>query len=113
MTTITTSRVLVLVLAVLALAFIAPVVSAHGNDSAPEPTADDAPVNGTAAEWADWMESHMNDHMGPGAAEWMESYMGISIDEMAEDMASGEYRDGHMYGGMQGQGQYGGVNGHC
>ncbi|MFB6113099.1 MAG: hypothetical protein ABEJ58_03220 [Halodesulfurarchaeum sp.] len=109
MTTITTGRVLVLAVAVIALAFTAPVVSAHGTDTAAEPTPDDAPINGTPGEWADWMESHMSEHMGPGAIGWMESYMGISVEEMAEDMATGDVPGGHMYNGvMRGDDRYNG-----
>ncbi|ELZ68901.1 hypothetical protein C457_10836 [Haloferax prahovense DSM 18310] len=56
------------------------------------------------------MESQMNDHMGPGASEWMESHMGVTIEEMGEDMAD----DGRMggYGPMRGYGRMGGA-GHC
>lgn len=107
MTTFNTRTWLLVVLAIVGLAVAAPVVSAHGNDTA----ADDAPpYNGTATEWTAWMESHMNDHMGPGAAEWMESYMGVTVEEMGEDMAD----DGRMggYGGMNGYSGMGGA-GHC
>ena len=85
---------LLVALAIIGLAFAAPVVSAHGTDT----IADDAPpYDGTAADWAAWMEAHMTDHMGPGSVEWMESHMGVTVDEMAQDMADDDY-DGGMYG---------------
>jgi hypothetical protein len=45
--------------------------------------------------------------MGPGSVEWMESHMGVTVDEMAQDMADGEHHDGAddgYNGGMYGQG---------
>jgi hypothetical protein len=91
MTNFTLGRWLLMALAIVGLAFAAPVVSAHGNDT----TADDAPSdNATADEWATWMEAQMTDHMGPGAVEWMESHMGVTVDEMAQDMAGEEYHNG-------------------
>ena len=93
--TTTIGRWLLVVLAIVGLAFAAPLVSAHGNDTA----ADDAPpYDGTAAEWAAWMEAQMTEHMGPGSVEWMESHMGVTVDEMAQDMADGDYDDYGMYG---------------
>jgi hypothetical protein len=54
------------------------------------------------------MEAQMTEHMGPGAVEWMESHMGVTVDEMAQDMADEEYHDGadddDHDGGMYGQG---------
>lgn len=80
---------LVVALVIVGLAFVVPAVSAHGNET----TADDAPpYDGTADDWATWMEAHMIDHMGPGSVEWMENHMGLTVDEMAEDMAG----DGQM-----------------
>ena len=94
MTTFELGRWLLVALAIIGLAFAAPVVSAHGNET----TADDAPpYDGTADDWAAWMEAHMTEHMGPGAVEWMEAHMGVTVDEMAQDMADGDY-DGGMYG---------------
>ncbi|SEP31876.1 hypothetical protein SAMN04487948_1483 [Halogranum amylolyticum] len=94
MTNFTLGRWLLVALAIVGLAFVAPVVSAHGNATA----ADDAPpYHGTVADWATWMESHMTEYMGPGAAEWMESHMGVSVDEMAQEMADDDYNGG-MYG---------------
>jgi len=87
---------LLVALAIIGLAFAAPVVSAHGTDT----TADDAPTdNATADDWAVWMEAQMTEHMGPGSVEWMESHMGVTVDEMAQDMADDDYN-----GGMYGQG---------
>ncbi|WP_136590610.1 hypothetical protein [Salinigranum halophilum] len=95
MTNIRIGRWLLVVLAIVGLAFAAPVVSAHGD----EPTADDAPpYDGTAADWAVWMEAHMNDHMGRGSVEWMESHMGVTVDEMVQDMADGDYHRGYRQG---------------
>lgn len=95
MTNFNVGRWLLVTLAIVGLALVAPVVSAHGNDT----IADDAPVNnGTATEWGAWMDSHMTDHMGPGTIEQMESHMGMTIDEMAQVMAD----RGHG-GGMSGQ----------
>lgn len=96
MTNFKLGRWLLVALAIVGLAFAAPVVSAHDIET----TADDAPpYNGTAADWAAWMEAHMTEHMGPGSVEWMESHMGVTIDEMAQDMADDDYN-----GGMYGQG---------
>jgi hypothetical protein len=88
---------LLVALAIVGLAFAAPVVSAHGTDT----TADDTPTdNATADDWAAWMEAQMTEHMGPGSVEWMESHMGVTVDEMAQDMADDDYN-----GGMYGQGR--------
>jgi hypothetical protein len=49
----------------------------------------------------------MTEHMGPGSVEWMESHMGVTVDEMGQDMADGEYHDGvedEYPRGMNGQG---------
>ncbi|WP_458208643.1 hypothetical protein [Haladaptatus sp. NG-SE-30] len=97
MTNFTIGRWLLVALALVGLALAAPAVSAHDNET----TADDAPpYDGNAAGWAAWMEAQMTDHMGPGSVEWMETHMGMTIDEMAQDMADG----GHNNGGMYGQG---------
>jgi hypothetical protein len=94
MTTFRIGRWLLVVLAIVGLVFAAPLVSAHGTDT----TADDAPpYDGTADDWAAWMEAQMTEHMGPGSVEWMESHMGVTVDEMAQDMADDDY-DGGMYG---------------
>jgi len=97
MTNFKFGRWLLVALAIVGLAFAAPMVSAHGNDT----TADDAsPSDGTAADWATWMEAQMTEHMGPGSVEWMESHMGVTVDEMAQDVADdydnhGRYGQGH------------------
>ncbi|GKZ16100.1 hypothetical protein [Haladaptatus sp. T7] len=94
MTNFNIGRWLLLALAIVGLAFAAPVVTAHGNET----TADDAPpYDGNAADWAAWMEAQMTEHMGPGSVEWMESHMGVTVDEMAQDMADNGH-DGGMYG---------------
>jgi len=99
---------LIVAIAVVGLAVALPVVSAHGNET----TADDAPTNNaTADEWATWMEGHMNEHMGSGSVEWMESHMGVTVDEMAQDMADNDYDSG-TYGHNDYNGRMGG-QGHC
>ncbi|KTG30460.1 hypothetical protein [Haloferax profundi] len=111
MTQITTGRLVLVVLAVVGLAFSASVVSAHGTDSVTDET---PPYGGTADEWTAWMETHMTQHMGPGAVEWMESHMGVTVEEMgqfmAEDGARGHGVTGRSPGGMYGSGggMYGG-----
>ncbi|WP_435345777.1 hypothetical protein [Haloarchaeobius sp. HRN-SO-5] len=124
MTNFKLGRWLLVALAIVGLAFAAPVVSAHGTDTA----ADDAPTDNataddwaawmataddwaawmaTADDWAAWMEAQMTEHMGPGSVEWMESHMGVTVDEMAQDMAGEEYHNGandDYNGGMYGQG---------
>lgn len=88
------------VLAVLAVLLLtAGGVAAHDND---EHTTghDDAPVNGSAADWAAWMEQHMTEYMGADAAAQMQERMGMSYEEMGEHMASHE--NGSMMGGGMG-----------
>jgi len=110
MTNITAGRWLLVAIAVVGLALVAPLVSAHGNDTTtdhPYNETDAPPHNGTAAEWEDWMESHMAEYMGPGSVAWMETHMGVSIEEMAQQMADGNYT-GHSLGyGAPGSGGYG------
>ncbi|WP_265110002.1 hypothetical protein [Halosolutus halophilus] len=90
-------RWLLVVLAIVGLAFAAPVVSAHGD----EPTqGNETAADGEAADWSAWMEGHMTDHMGPDAVDEMESHMGVTVDEMAQDMAD----NNHTTAGMNGQG---------
>ena len=96
MTNFTIGRWLLVAVAIAGLALAIPVVSAHGTDA---PADDVAPYDGTADEWATWMETQMNEHMGPGSVEWMESQMGLTVEEMGQDMAGGDYN-----GGMYGQG---------
>ena len=77
-------------------------VAAHGTTSS-GPGHDDGPENGTAAEWATWMEQHMTGHMGADAAAKMQDQMGMSYEEMGEHMAShqnGSMMDGMMNGRM-------------
>lgn len=90
---------LLVMLAIVGLAFAAPMVSAHGNET----TADDVPpYNGTPTERATWMESHMTEHMGSDSVEWMESHMGVTVNEMGQDRADSGYDHGH---GMYSQGR--------
>jgi len=77
----TTLRGLVVIGALLVgLVVTTAVIAGHG-DAGP------APVDGTASDWAGWMESHMTTHMGADAVDWMDSHMGTAIEAMAEDMA--------------------------
>ena len=93
------------VLAVLAVLLLAVGgVAAHGTHVS---TADheSAPANGSAAEWATWMEQHMTKQMGAEAAAQMQGRMGMSYEEMGEYMAShhdGSMMDGMMNGRMMG-----------
>ncbi|MCT9098226.1 hypothetical protein [Haloarchaeobius sp. HME9146] len=103
MTKLNVGRWLVVSFALVALVFGVSVVGAHGDD----PAAEDAPpYDGTAAEWATWMEAHMTEHMGEGAVEWMESHMGGSMDEMGRGMAGGAHGPG-MADGTRGPGMAG------
>lgn len=94
-------------------------VAAHGsNDTASNH--ERVPENASAAEWGAWMEQHMTEHMGAGAAAQMREQMGMSYEEMGEHMTSnrngsttngrmmaGEMNgttDGMMSGGMSGMG---------
>ena len=99
MTNFTLGRWLLVAVAVVGLAFAAPVVSAHSTDT----TADDTPTdNATADQWAIWMEAQMTEHMGPGSIEWMESQMGVTVEGMAQGTADeGNHNgadDGHHNG---------------
>jgi hypothetical protein len=94
MTNLNIGRWLLVAVAIIGFALAIPVVSAHGTDTA----VDDAPpYDGTGDEWATWMETQMNEHMGPGSVEWMESQMGLTVEEMGQDMADDNYNGG-MYG---------------
>ncbi|NHX37785.1 MULTISPECIES: hypothetical protein [Halolamina] len=102
MTNFKLGRWLLVALAIVGLAVAAPAVSAHGDEPGQgnETAADGMPVDGDAADWATWMEGHMTDYMGPNAVDEMESHMGVSVDEMAREMADEE----HTSTGMNGQG---------
>lgn len=92
MTNLNVARWLLVVLAIAGLAVATPVVSAHATESPTNETADNAPpYNGSAVEWTAWMEAHMTEHMGPGAVEQMESHMGMTVDEMGQQMAAGNH----------------------
>lgn len=96
----TTGRVLLVVLAVLGFLVTAPVATAHG-DEAPDTTTPTDSAAESNGGWADWMDSHMTEAMGPGAVEWMESHMGVSIDDMAAGMhgpVDHSSRTGGQYG---------------
>lgn len=80
-------RWLLVGIAIVALAAVAPAVSAHGDG----PTADDAPDD-AADDWA----TQMADHMGPAGVEWMETHMGVTVDEAAQGHAAhGTYGTSH------------------
>lgn len=68
------------------------VVAAQGNNTTERHN--DAPVNGTAAEWGDWMEQHMTDHMGADATERMQERMGMSYEQMGSMMKGMMGNDG-------------------
>ncbi|AWB28673.1 hypothetical protein [Halococcoides cellulosivorans] len=105
MTNVRYGRWLLVAITIVGFAVALPVVSAHGTDTT-APNADDAPTtNATTDEWATWMNGHMTAHMGPGSVEWMESHVGVTVDEMARDMADDDHNgtDGHDdYGGGMG-----------
>ena len=81
-------------------------VAAHGMNNS---TAghDNAPQNGTAAEWATWMEQHMTEQMDADAAAQMQERMGMSYGEMGEQMASRQ--NGSMMDGRMGEMMDGGM----
>lgn len=88
------------VLAVLAILLLtAGVVTAHDNDESTTDH-DDAPVNGSAADWAAWIEQHMTERMGADAAAQMQERMGMSYEEMGEHM--GSHQNGSIMGGGMG-----------
>ncbi|WP_254533354.1 hypothetical protein [Natrinema gelatinilyticum] len=96
MTNFKLGRWLLVALAIVGFAVAAPVVSAHGTETA----ADDVPpFDGTADDWADWMGTHMTEHMGPDGVDWMEDHTGVTVGEMAQDMTHDNYN-----GGIGGQG---------
>ena len=101
------ARWLLVALAIVGLAFAAPAVSAHGDEPVREneTATDGTPVDGETATWATWMEAHMTDQMGPNAVDQMETFTGVTVDEMAREMADGDHgnyaaagRGGGMYG---------------
>ncbi|QGN06449.1 hypothetical protein Hrd1104_03495 [Halorhabdus sp. CBA1104] len=101
MTNVKLSRWLLVAIAIVGLAVALPMVSAHGNETT---AGDAAPPNETADEWGPWMDDHMTQHMGAGAAEWMESQMDGTVDEMAEaDHDRGPVEHDHSAVGMGGQ----------
>ena len=97
----------VLVLAVLLLA--AGGVAAHGNDGNTTGH-DDAPENGSAADWATWMEQHVTERTGADAAAQMREQMGMSSEEVGEHMAAHQ-NDSMMHDGMRGGTMDGGMPG--
>lgn len=86
-------RWVLVTLAIVGLAFAAPVVGAHGDEPTPgnETDADGMPADGDVADWAAWMDGHMTDHMGSNVVGEMESHMGVTVDEMARDVADGDH----------------------
>lgn len=67
-----------------ALLLVAGGVAAHGNET--NGGHGDAPVDGTAEEWAGWMEERMMEHMGEDGAKQMQERMGMSYEEMGRMM---------------------------
>jgi hypothetical protein len=94
-------RWLLVALALVGLAFAAPVVSAHGDEPTQEneTAVEGAPADGDTADWAAWMDGHMTDHTGPDAVDEMEAHTGVTVDEMAQEMADEDHA-----AGMNGQG---------
>lgn len=103
MTNVELGRWLLVTLAIVGLAFAAPVASAHGTDT----TAEDTTANTTTAgEWATWMTGQMTEHMGPDSVAWMESHAADSAGEMGQNMADEEQHhaaDDEYHGGIDGQ----------
>ena len=93
---------LLVALAIGGLAVAAPAVSAHGDEPTQEneTAAVEMPVDTDATDWAAWMDGHMTDDMGPATVEEMESHMGVTVDEMAQNVAD----DNHTPAGMNGRG---------
>lgn len=79
-----------------ALLLIAGGAVAHGDDA--DHDHDDAPIDGTVEEWADWMEEHMTEHMGEDAAKQMQDRMGMSYEEVGQMMEGMMDGDGGMMG---------------
>ena len=80
-------------------------VAAHGTDT--DSDHDTRPENGSAADWATWMEQQMTEQMGADRSVQMQKRMGMSYEEMSEHMVSrqnGSMMDGPMGGGMSGMG---------
>lgn len=77
----TATQWLIVLLAIVGLALIAPAVSAHET----APPGDDITVSDRSA----WMESHMTQHVGPDGFVWMEAQMDYTVDEMARFMSNG------------------------
>ena len=96
MRTTTLSVLLGLVLLVLATGVGA--VTAHENGDDIDHSHDGMPANGTAADWATWMEQRMTDHMGPEASARMQDRMGMTYSEMGAHMA--EMMNGQTTGSM-------------
>lgn len=97
-----TRTVAITALAILAtLLLVAGGVAAHG-DGTDGHDHDDAPVDGTAEEWAEWMEQHMADHMGEDAATQMREHMGMSYEEMGRMMEGMMNDDEGMMGDDEG-----------
>ena len=76
-------------------------VAAQGNNTTDGH--DEAPVNGTAADWGDWMEQQMTEHMGADETERMQERMGVSYEQMGA-MMKGMMGDDGMRGMMGGNG---------
>lgn len=79
-----------------ALLLIAGGAVGHGDDTGHDH--DEAPVDGTAEEWAEWMEDQMNEHMGADAAKQMQDHMGMDYEEMGQMMEGRMDGDGGMTG---------------
>lgn len=96
-------RWLLVALATVGLAFAVPAVSAHGDEpmQGNETAVDGMSADGATADWAAWMDGHMTDHVGPGAADAMGWHRGATVDDVAQDTADHD----HATAGMNGQGR--------
>ena len=103
-----------IVLAVLAVLLLTAGAVATYDNEANTTGHDDVPMNGSAVDWAAWMEQHMIEHMGTDAAAQMQEWMGMSYEEMGEYMAAhhdGSMMDGMMNGRMMGDMMNGSMSG--
>lgn len=101
MPTDTPGRVLLVIVALLGVALLTSVASAHWPGAEP---ADAPPANASAEEWSAWMEAHLTDEQ----VAWMEAHSGLTVEEMAQHMADEDGWDHHGPAGDGVHGPYGG-----
>ena len=95
-------RWLLVALAIVGLAFVAPGVSAHGDEPTQgnETEVTGMPAHSDATAWAAWMGGHVIDHMGSDTVDEMESHRGVTDGELTRGMAD----DNHTAAGMNERG---------